>query len=143
MKKWVAVCLCIVTLFAAGEWINAAMKRSARVDRAEIGIDASETYSEREIRAAMKVVERRFKWNYRSTLLALTYNDEKSAAAAEEWAARYGAEEAIVLYSDFVTDDDERMYGTGLEPGYTYRGWEWVLVRSHGGRWRLKTWGYG
>ncbi len=141
MKKWVAVCLCIITLFSAGEWIHAAMKRSARVENAEIGIDASETYSEREIEAAMRVVKRRFKWNYRSTLLKLTYNDKKNTAAAEEWAARYGAEEAIVLYADFVTDDDDRMYGTGLEPGYTYRGWEWVLVRSHGGRWRLKTWG--
>ena len=115
--------------------------RSARVENAEIGIDASETYSEREIEAAMRVVKRRFKWNYRSTLLKLTYNDKKNAAAAEEWAARYGAEEAIVLYADFVTDDDGRLFGTGLEPGYTYKGWEWVLVRSHGGRWRLKTWG--
>ena len=79
----------------------------------------------------------------KAPLLRLDYNDEKSSSAAAEWAARYGADEAIVLYSDFVTDDDERMYGTGLEPGYTYRGWSWVLVRSHGGRWRLKNWGYG
>ena len=143
MKKWVVVCLCIVTLFAAGEWIHAAMKRSARVDRAEITIDASEEYSERDIRAAMNVVKRRFKWNCRTTLLRLNYNDEKNAAAAAAWAVQYGAEEAIVLYTDFVTDDDERLYGTGYEPGYTYKGWEWVLVRSHGGRWRLKTWGYG
>ena len=143
MKKWVALCLGIILLFSAGECVHAAMKRSAGVDRAKITIDDSEAYSEREIRAAMKVVKRRFKWNYRSTLLSLSYNDEKSSAAAAEWAARYGADEAIVLYSDFVTDDDERMYGTGLEPGYTYRGWSWVLVRSHGGRWRLKTWGYG
>ena len=70
MKKWVALCLGIILLFSAGECVHAAMKRSAGVDRAKITIEDSEDYSEREIRAAMKVVKRRFKWNYRSTLLS-------------------------------------------------------------------------
>ncbi len=142
MKKWVAVCLCVVLLFGAGEIIHLAAARSARVRKAEISISASERYSEREIRAAMNAVKRRFKWGWRGTLLSLTYDEEKTGKAAEEWAAQYGADEAIVLISAFHTDDDERLAGSGLNSDFTYSGWQWVLVRSHGGRWKLKTWGY-
>ena len=30
-----------------------------------------------------------------------------------------------------------------LNPNSTYTNWQWVLTRDRGGKWVLRTWGYG
>jgi predicted small secreted protein len=112
-------------------------------DVSEVGrqICPSDRYSEREIAAAMDVVESYFKKNFDGcTLHTLVYDEEATAREASEWAAQYSAEEAVVLLSDFYVDGSG---GDGsLNPDSTYRNWKWILTRS-GVDWELQTWGYG
>jgi len=91
---------------------------------------------------AQRLVIRKFNRDFRgATLTDLWYDKPYSDAEAEHWAEWYGADEAIVLLSNFVTG--ETYYGTGLETNATYKKWNWILVRDKGGDWELKTWGYG
>lgn len=143
VKKLVAVCICILTLFSAGEVTRYFYQRDARVRNAAVTLSPSATYTDRDLQAAVNVVKRKFFWGWPGTLRSITYNEEKSSAAAALWAVRYGADEGVVLYSDFVADTKGRVETSGLMPGHVYSGWQWILVRSHGGRWKLKSWGYG
>ena len=102
-------------------------------------IDAGERYTPMDIRRAMSVVEWRFRFGFRGcSLLELTYDEEFSTARSDEWAAQYGAEEAIVLTSAFESGE----HSGSLNPNSTYRNYQWILTRSSG-RWELQTWGYG
>lgn len=105
-------------------------------------IGASEQYTRMDIRRAMSVVEWTFRFGFRGcSLLELTYDEEYSAARSGEWAAQYGAEEAVVLTSSFEVGESG---GDGsLAPNSTYRNYQWILTRSGGGNWTLQTWGYG
>ena len=102
----------------------------------------SAVYTQAEIEDAMDMAIAHFKAEFEGcTLLTMEYAEEKATSAGEAWAETYGAEEGIVLLSSFQVDDKG---GDGsFNPGNTYRNWQWVLVRSEGGAWELKTWGYG
>lgn len=112
------------------------------VKNVEFIIEESARYTEAEIRDAMDVAIAHFKAEFEGcTLLTMEYAEEKAINAGEAWAETYGGEEGIVLLSSFQVDDKG---GDGsFNPGDTYRNWQWVLVRSEGGAWELKTWGYG
>ena len=112
------------------------------VSRVERCLDRGTLYSEGQINDAMDEVEKFFRAEFDGCcLLRLEYNEEKTLAEAEEWAQQYGADEAIVLYSDFEVDSSG---GDGsLNPDSTYRNWKWVLIRNRREAWELKTWGYG
>ena len=98
-------------------------------------------YSEQDIRAAMRVAVRHFEREFDGcTLLSICYNEAKVKDAEPEWAAQYDADEAIVLLSSFHVDGSG---GDGsLNANSDYTDWQWILVRSNGGAWELKTWGY-
>lgn len=100
----------------------------------------SALYSESEILSAMDAVVRDFKLNFQGCELTdLWYDEEFSSAQSADWAEQYGADEAIVLLSNFTVDGSG---GDGsLNPNSTYEDWNWILVRS-GGSWTLKDWGY-
>ena len=102
----------------------------------------STRYSRAEIARAMDQAEDHFKKEFDGCkLLNLRYDEAKTLAEAGEWAAQYGADEAIVLLSDFEVDSSG---GDGsLNPDSIYRNWKWVLTRNEKGAWELKTWGYG
>ena len=88
----------------------------------------------------MDEVERFFRREYDGCkLLRLEYDEEKTLEEAYAWSENYDAE-AIVLESDFSVDDSGRT--VTLEPGETYRNYEWILTRTAFG-WELRTWGYG
>lgn len=94
------------------------------------------------ISAAMDTVEQAFRSGFRGcTLESLCYDEAQSRHAAEEWAAQYGAREAIVLSSSFWVD--ARGGDGSLKPNSRCRNWNWILTRSGGGAWELQTWGYG
>ena len=102
-------------------------------------IGAGEQYTAADIRSAMWAVEWNFRFNFPGcSLLELTYDEEFSAARSGEWAAQYGAEEAIVLTSGFEVGDNGPVT---LNPNSTYRNWQWILTRS-GGMWKLQDGGY-
>ena len=133
IKVLLFLLLCAALLTACG---------GGDVRGAERQMGQSERYSEAEIARAMDQVEDYFRKEFDGCkLLNLRCDEEKTRAEAEEWAQQYGADEAIVLYSDFEVDSSG---GDGsLNPDSTYRNWKWILVRSRNGAWELKTWGYG
>ena len=112
------------------------------ISHAERILGESSIYVQSEIEDAMDVAMAYFKAEFEGcTLLTMEYTEEKSLNCADDWAETYGAEEGIVLLSSFEVDENG---GDGsFNPGDTYRNWQWVLVRSDGNDWELKTWGYG
>ena len=102
----------------------------------------AQLYTAEEVNDAMDTVVRFFKKEFEDCKLTwLIYDEASSAAAAGEWAAQYGADEAIVLLSTFEVGSKG---GDGsLEPNSLYTNWQWILTRSAGGAWQLQTWGYG
>ena len=133
IKVFLSLMLCLVLLTACG---------GGDVQSAGRQMGESTRYSKAEIARAMDQAEDHFKIEFDGCkLLTLCYDEEKTFAEAEEWAAQYGADEAIVLLSDFEVDSSG---GDGsLNPDSTYRNWKWILIRSGNGAWELKTWGYG
>lgn len=112
------------------------------VSKAEFLLGQSARYAEAEIRDAMDVAAGHFKKEFEGcTLLTMEYDEVKTQSAASAWAETYGAEEGIVLLSSFEVD--EKGGDGSFNPGDTYHNWQWVLVRTDGGSWELKTWGYG
>lgn len=112
------------------------------VSRVQTIAGESEIFTQREIQDAMEVAMNHFQKEFDGcTMTKIAYSEEKSGAAALEWARQYGADEGIVLYSSFDVDASG---GDGsLNPNSTYRNWQWVLTRNKGGNWVLRTWGYG
>lgn len=98
-------------------------------------------YSEDEVQNAMKIVINEFKHSFTGcSLQTLDYDEDHSNYESPEWAVRYGADEAIVLVSSFVTGPEG---GDGsLNPNNNYTNWKWVLTRNGNGPWELQTWGY-
>ena len=133
IKVLLSLALCLVLLSACGGGDTSLVGR--RIGQCEL-------FSEWQIADAMDEVEKYFHAEFDGCkLLRLEYDEQKTQAEAREWAALYGAEEALVLYSDFSVDASG---GDGsLNPGDTYRNWKWVLTRSGKGEWELRTWGYG
>ena len=128
-----ALCVLLVTALAAVSLLGGKTGGAHR----EVG--ASERYTAMDIRQAMWVAEWRFRLGFRGcSLLEMTYDEEFSAARSEEWAAQYGAEEAIVLTSSFEVGENGPVT---LNPNSTYRNWQWILTRS-GGIWKLRDYGY-
>lgn len=101
----------------------------------------SDLYSQEDIYAAMSEVTEHFAEEFNGCMLTnLVYDETYSLQRAEEWAKQYGDDEAIILLSSF--DVSERGGDGSLEPGQTYRDWQWVLTRDEGEDWELQTWGY-
>lgn len=74
-------------------------------------------------------------------MTSLSYEDALSAYSAPEWAAQYGADQAIVFQSSFTVEDPGQ--DSTLNPNSTYPNWQWILVRSDGGSWTIGTYGQG
>ena len=133
IKVLLSLLLCAALLTACG---------GGDVRGTERQMGQSERYFEAEIARAMDQVEDHFRKEFDGCkLLNLRCDEEKTLAEAKEWAQQYGADEAVVLYSDFEVDSSG---GDGsLNPDSTYRNWKWVLIRNRREAWELKTWGYG
>ena len=103
--------------------------------------EESELYDDKEIHSAINEAIRYFKKNFNGcTLTEITYAGDDVTAAHGEWAERHDADETIVLISSFDVDSSG---GDGsLNPNSTYNGWNWILVRDTGGRWRHVDHGY-
>lgn len=134
-KRWIAltlVFLLLLTFAACGKKTNGGYT---------VVVPSDAHYSEQDIRAAMRVAVRHFEQEFDGcTLLSICYDEAKVKDAEPEWAAQYDADEAIVLLSSFHVD------GSGGDGSFNansdYTDWQWILVRSNGGAWELKTWGY-
>lgn len=138
-KKWILILLAILAAACiVGAWILGDRGDTKHV-AAKIG--ESDLYTTGDIESAMAVVEKEFKRSFRNcTLTKLWYDERVCKLEQEDWTEQYQADEAIVLLSDFEVG---KTGGDGsLDPGTSYKNWEWILVRNAGSEWELKTWGY-
>ena len=111
------------------------------ISHVEKVISSSAIYTQAEIENAMDIVISHFRREFDGCTLTQIRYEEGREAAAEAWAETYGGEDGIVLLSSFDVDSSG---GDGsLNPNSTYHNWQWVLIRRDGGKWELKTWGYG
>ena len=132
-KRWAALLLALLLLLS--------LAACGKTQGYTVIVPYDAHYSEKEIRAAMRVAVRYFEKEFDGcTLLSIYYDESKVKDAEPEWAAQYDADEAIVLLSSFHVDSGG---GDGsLNANSDYTDWQWILVRSNGGNWELKTWGY-
>ncbi|HEL2475044.1 TPA: hypothetical protein TZY76_001385 [Streptococcus suis] len=134
MRKCLAICSLLCCLFLVG-------CRTGAAYQAEIEpMEQSELYTEKEIEAAILVVQDYFDKHFKSCkLLTIGYggDDEK---LFDDWAENYGAEEAIILTSSFKVAAEGAE--PALEPNSTHTDWKWILVRNVGGKWEHKGHGY-
>lgn len=130
MKKYLLLILALALLLTA----------CGGGDVSETGrrIGTCELFGKGEIADAMDVVEAHFKKNFDGCkLIGLEYDEEKTGDKAARETERYG-QETIILLSSFRVEDA----GDGsLNPGQTYTGYEWTLVKTFFG-WELKDSGY-
>lgn len=136
----VVAILLVLALTACGKGKGkGALKGDVSVVDLEPG--TSNLYSQEDIYDAMEEVTEHFAEEFPGCMLTnLVYDEAYSLQSAEQWAKQYGDEEAIVFLSSF--DVSETGGDGSLEPGQTYRDWQWILTRDKGEDWELQTWGY-
>ena len=101
----------------------------------------SEIYTQEDYEEACGVVFDYFKGFSGCNMTEVKYAGDDSKDSMEEWAKEYGVDEVIILESEFTTNSKG---GDGsLDPNDTYTGWQWILARDKGGKWKHKDHGYG
>ncbi len=111
------------------------------VSRVQTHTVESELYTQKEIQSAINTIKREFRrqWNG-CTLTEIYYAGDAASKERQDWADRNGADEVIVLLSNFDVDSSG---GDGsLNPNCTYQKWCWILVRTDGGPWKHVDHGY-
>ena len=134
MKKIVCIILCSLLVFS----LSACGGDISRVNTHNVN---SEIYSQEDINAAIDTIKKEFMMNWGGcTLTEIYYAGDDSSKAHQDWADRNGADEVIVLLSSFDVDSSG---GDGsLNPNSTYSDWNWILVRTYGGKWQHVDHGY-
>ncbi len=101
----------------------------------------SEIYTEDDIEEAISVTEEYFKEEFQGcTLTEIGYAGDDVSAEYQDWADRNEADEVIVLISSF--DVDLSCEDGSFNKGSTYEDWNWILVRTAGGKWQHVDHGY-
>ncbi len=121
--------------------LPACQDTNTSVDDYEKIIEDSEFYSREDIEAAMDVVIETFKKDYTGcTLKVIAFDEDETFLSGDEYADSYNADECIIITTTFETNDD--VSDLGLNKNTTYDDYEWVLVRSNKGKWKIKDRGY-
>lgn len=106
----------------------------------EVSLPSSQLYTKAELEQAVHVVKEEFAADFQGArLLKLSYKGDEAELFAD-WAADYQAEEAMILYTDFTTDENGGAAKT-LSPNTTYHDWQWILIRNQDGDWEYVTGG--
>ena len=140
MKAYILAALILLTVSpAAGCGENGGAEKSAETQNAQF--EQSQIYSEEDIESAIQVISDYFDKEFEGcTLTELYYPGDSYADEFNEFAEIYGADEAIILMSSFEVGPSG---GDGsLNPNSTYNDWNWILVRSGGGKWEHVDHGY-
>ena len=134
MKKIVCIMLCILLVFS----LSACGGDVSEVNTHNV---ISEIYSQEDINDAIDTIKKEFKRNWEGcTLTEIYYAGDDSSKDHQDWADRNNADEVIVLLSSFDVDSSG---GDGsLNPNSTYSDWNWILVRTNGGKWQHVDHGY-
>lgn len=109
----------------------------------QVNIENSSLYEVSEIQSAIDVCLDYFNANFEGcTMTEISYEEELCRKEKDHWITQYEADDAIILTSTFVVDENG---GDGsFNSNETYTNWLWILTRSDstGGEWILQTWGY-
>lgn len=133
MKKAVCISVCVLLTVAIVACVLGGFGGNTK--NAETHDVPSEFYTQEDIESAIKQIKREFAFGWRGCeLLEIYYAGDEMTSACQEWAERYGADEAIVLMSSFKVN--KRDSAATLNEGATYKQWNWILVRSDGGKWK-------
>ena len=139
MKKAICIVLCI--LLGGALIVCAAVGFGSNVRNAETHDVPSELYTQEDIDSAIEQIKSEFALGWRGCeLLEIYYAGDDVSAEYQDWAERYNADEVIVLLSSFETDSPAG--NSGLNSDFTYKNWNWILVRSSGGNWKHVDHGY-
>lgn len=139
MKKAIVIVLCII--LGGALLIGVFTDFGSNVRNAETRDVPSELYTKNDIDSAIEQIKREFASGWRGCeLLEIYYAGDDVSAEYQEWAERYNADEVIVLLSSFETDSPAG--NSGLNSDFTYKNWNWILVRSSGGNWKHVDHGY-
>ena len=129
--KWYLACIliCVLSLVGCG----------GKISDVKVTKYQSETYTDKEIEAAIEVAKNYFKKEFKGcTMTEITYAGDERSADYVEWAERIDGDEVIVLTSSFEVDASG---GDGsLNPDSTYTGWMWILARSDDGKQQTIDW---
>lgn len=134
MKKIISALLCVLLVLCLSAC-------GGNVSKAKIHTVNSEMYSQEDISAAIDVIKSDFKRDWKGcTLKEIYYAGDEITIDHGEWAGRYNADEVIVLLSSFYVG---HFGGNGsLNTDSTYYDWNWILVRTSGGKWQHVDHGY-
>ena len=132
MKK--ILCLVMCVFFVIG--LSACGGDISKVKTHDVD---SEIYSADDINSAVDTIEKEFDANWNGcTLTEIYYAGDDYCTDFQEFADRN--DEVIVLLSSFDVDSSG---GDGsLNPNSTYNNWNWILVRTKGGKWQHIDHGY-
>ena len=135
MKKVICALLCFLFLFSL------CACRGGKIDGVNMPFAESEIYSQDDISSAISTITEEFKKEWSGcTLTEIYYAGDDVSAEYRDWAERYNADEVIVLLSSFDTASPAG--NSGLNSDYTYKNWNWILVRTSGGDWKHVDHGY-
>ncbi len=135
MRRFATTILCLAMLLS--------LCACGNVSKAETKTVESELYSQEDIEAAIKVIKRDFRLNWRGCTLTSIYyaGDERTSSEIEYYGDKYSDRQLIVLLSSF--DVAKRGADPSLSPGSSNDNWCWILVRKEGGMWHCINKGYG
>ncbi|MBP3635636.1 MAG: hypothetical protein J6J17_04220 [Bacilli bacterium] len=141
-KRFIIIILTILIVISIiGVILLNISKIRGNTNDVKITIGDSKMYTKKEIESASEIVLDKFK-DFPAKLNELWYDEDKSKMQSDEWAKHYGADEAIILYSNFTTYPGETSILDGFNPDSDYVNWNWILVRKNKEKWKLVDWGY-
>ena len=124
------VCVCMMSACMRGK------TNEVKIYAVDSGI-----YSEQDISNACQTVRSYFEREYGGcSMTELYYIGDAENPSYAEFAGRIGADEVIVLVSEYRVSD--KPSDPSLMPGSTCSGGNWILGRKKGGDWKLIDQGY-
>lgn len=140
MKRYLSLAVCVLLIL--GVIFQSGCAFFGNTFGAGVSKETSEVYTEEEIDQAIEVAKNYFAANFQGCTLKEIRFEGDDTKEWKQWAKQADADEAIVLYSDFVTGSDAVMGQSGLESNEEYNNYNWILVRNDGGQWSVYTCGY-
>ncbi len=135
MKKLMSVIMLVLLILSL--WACS----GGKTDGVTVPFVESKIYSQEDISLAISTITKEFKAGWSGcTLTKIYYAGDDVSAEYQDWAERYNADEVIVLLSSFDTDSPAG--NSGLNSDFTYKNWNWILVRTSGGDWKHVDHGY-
>lgn len=135
-KRRILAIILVILLAIIGVIMYIILHKGGDVSNVKTSFTSTDYHSEDDIHTSMKIVEAKFKKDFKGcTLTDLWYDDAENDGKQQN-----SDKNQIVLLSNF--DVDASGSELGLNPNSNYKNWQWILVKNNDGKWKLKDWGY-